>query len=164
MWNTLQSDFSNYTILNRAFGGSTLPDVIRYVDDVITPYQAKQIVIYCGENDLASSDSVTAQIVLDRFIKLFTLIRSKSENVNIVYVSMKPSPSRPKIRTKLMEGNKLIEAFLKTKSKTAFVNVYDLMIDKNGEPMKELFLSDMLHMKPNGYVIWKKAIEPYLIK
>jgi len=54
-WKDVADYFPGYSIINRGFGGSTLVDVIRYADDVIFPYDAKQIVIYCGENDLASS-------------------------------------------------------------------------------------------------------------
>jgi hypothetical protein len=38
------------------------------------------------------------------------------------------------------------------------------MIDAQGQPLPELFREDMLHMKPEGYVIWKNAIEPHLTK
>ena len=60
MWNNIQEDFPGYTILNRGFGGSTLQDVIYYAKDIIFPYRPRQLVIYCGENELASSDTVTA--------------------------------------------------------------------------------------------------------
>src|SRR5690349_15903363 len=71
MWKNIKSDFPEYKIINRGFGGSTLPDVIRYVDDVIYPYKPKQVIVYCGENDLASSDTVSAATVLSRFQELF---------------------------------------------------------------------------------------------
>ncbi len=164
MWSGLQKDFPNHIIINRGFGGSSFPDVIRYADDVIFPYQPRQIVIYCGDNDLASSDSITTKIVFDRFVKLFEMIRKKNEKTNVAFVSIKPSPSRQKLIPKVIEANKMIEAYLKTKNNASFINVYDLMIDAQGQPLKELFREDMLHMKPNGYAIWKKAIEPYLLK
>jgi lysophospholipase L1-like esterase len=94
MWKDVQTYFPNRKILNRAFGGSTLADVIRYRYDVIFPYQPKQIVIYCGENDFASSDTVTVELVMQRFTTLFNYIRAKYKNVPVAYVSMKPSPSR----------------------------------------------------------------------
>jgi hypothetical protein len=62
-WTDVQDYFPTYKIINRGFGGSELTDVIRYANNVIIPYQPKQVVIYCGENDLASSDTVTAQII-----------------------------------------------------------------------------------------------------
>ena len=63
-WTDVQQYFPSHPIINRGFGGSTLVDVIRYADDIIFPYQPKQIVIYCGENDIASSDTVTAAMAL----------------------------------------------------------------------------------------------------
>src|SRR3989337_931862 len=94
MWKDVQTYFPSYTIINRGFGGSSLPDVIRYANDIISPYQPKQIVIYCGENDLAASDTVTAKLVFNRFKQLFTIIRNRYPKVKVTYVSMKPSPSR----------------------------------------------------------------------
>ena len=76
-WKDVQDYFPGYTIINRGFGGSTLLDQIRYANDIIFPYEPKQIVIYCGENDLASSDTVTAEMVVDRFKELYKMIRNK---------------------------------------------------------------------------------------
>jgi len=36
--------------------------MLSYADDIIYPYKPKQVVIYCGENDLAGSDSINAQM------------------------------------------------------------------------------------------------------
>src|SRR5690349_4784090 len=46
-WTDIKEYFPGYPILNRGFGGSTLPDVIRYCYDVILPYRPKQVFIYC---------------------------------------------------------------------------------------------------------------------
>jgi lysophospholipase L1-like esterase len=164
LWQDVQSYFPGRTILNRGFGGSSLPDLIRYEKDVIFRYQPKQIVIYCGENDIAASDTVTAKTVLKRFQQLFTDIRSTLGNVPVVFVSMKPSPSRQKFQPVVVEANKLIRQYLKKDKHASFVNVYDAMLGKDGLPMKELFREDMLHMNSKGYGIWQKILEPYLLK
>ena len=163
-WTDVQSYFPSYPVINRGFGGSSLPDVIRYREDVIFKYKPKQIIIYCGENDLASSDSVTAKMVYNRFVQLFNFIRKKLPNVPVAYISMKPSPSRQLLMGKMREGNALIQNFLKTKKQTVYIDVYKEMIDDEGKPRPELFVEDNLHMNKSGYAIWKKAIEPYLKK
>ncbi|MDQ3846260.1 MAG: G-D-S-L family lipolytic protein, partial [Bacteroidota bacterium] len=89
MWKDVQDYFPGHTIINRAFGGSTLPDVIRYASDIILPYHPRQVVIYCGDNDLASSDTVTAQTVVQRFQQLFSIIRQGLPKASIAYVSIK---------------------------------------------------------------------------
>ena len=162
-WTDVQDYFPGYTIINRGFGGSTLLDEIRYVNDIVFPYQPKQIIIYCGENDLASSDTVTASMVLDRFKQLFQMMRDKSE-APIAYISMKPSPSRRHLFPKMREGNQLIKDFLATQKNTAFIDVHQKMLDLTGEPLPEIFLDDSLHMNAKGYAIWKKEMEPYMQK
>ena len=164
LWKDVQNYFPDRKILNRAFGGSTLADVIRYRYDVIFPYQPKQIVIYCGENDFASSDTVTVELVTQRFITLFNYIRAKYKNVPVAYVSMKPSPSRMHLLEKYKEGNKRIQAYLATRPNTKFVDVYNAMLTATGEPTPDIFLKDNLHMNAKGYAIWKTKLEKVLLK
>lgn len=163
LWPDVQSSFPGYTIINRGFGGSTLPDVIHYADEIIFPYQPKEIVIYCGENDIAASDTITAKTVFTRFEKLFTLIRKKMPKVPVVFVAMKPSPSRARFHLKLVQANLLIKNYLARQRKSAYVDVYKLMME-NGKPNESLYVNDRLHMNAKGYTIWQKAIKPYLIK
>jgi lysophospholipase L1-like esterase len=163
-WTDVQSYFPEYPIINRGFGGSSLPDVIRYANDIIFPYHPKQIVIYCGENDFEAPDSPTVEIVFNRFKQLFQLIRSKLPGENIVYISMKPSPSRAKRMPMQDEANKLIKDFLSTQKNTSFIDVFHKMLDQEGKPLAGIYIEDNLHMNSKGYAIWQKAIEPYLLK
>lgn len=164
MWQKVQNDFPSYTIINRGFGGSTLLDQLRYVNDIVYPYRPKQVVIYCGENDLAASDTVSGEEVARRFTSLFELIRKKFPRAKITYVSMKPSPSRHLLLAKMIRGNELIKKFLASKKRTSYVDVYREMIDDEGKPRTDIFLKDNLHMNESGYAIWKRLIEPHLLK
>lgn len=164
LWKDVQEYFPQHKILNRAFGGSTLVDLTRFRYDVIYPYQPKQIVIYCGENDFASSDTVTVEIVMQRFKTLYNLVRAKYASVPLLYVSMKPSPSRAHLLTKYREANQQIERFLKADRKAAFADVYHPMLKADGNVMDDIFKEDKLHMNAKGYAIWKKVLEKFLIK
>ncbi|MEO6723355.1 MAG: GDSL-type esterase/lipase family protein [Ferruginibacter sp.] len=163
-WTDVQDYFPGYKIINRGFGGSSLPDVIRYADDIIFSYEPKQIVIYCGENDLAVSDTVTSQLVFERFKILFEMIRAKMPSVPIAFVSLKPSPSRERLWPKMIEANSMIKDYLKTKKHTAFIDVYHSMFNKDGSVMKDIFIEDNLHMNKKGYAIWQPIIKQYLVK
>lgn len=163
-WTDVQTYFPGHTIINRGFGGSSLPDVIRYADDIIFPYNPKQVVIYCGENDFAGSDTVTVPTVVNRFKQLFGMIRNKWHNENIVFVSLKPSPSRQKLWPKMEATNTLIRKFLTTQKNTSFVDVYHSMLVDNNHAIPAIFLGDSLHMNAKGYAIWQKMIEPVLVK
>lgn len=164
MWKDVQEYFPGYPILNRAFGGSTLPDLIRYRYEILFPYQPKQVLIYCGENDFAASDTVTVPTVVNRFVTLFTLLRAKYPQVPVGYVSMKPSPSRLHLLEKYVQANAQIKIFLASKSKTSFIDVYGAMLNSDGAPKPEIFLGDKLHMNASGYAIWEKIMQPYLVR
>ena len=163
-WKDVHDYFPGYTIINRGFGGSTLMDVIRYTYDVLLPYQPKQVVIYCGENDLASSSNVQAADVVKRFKTLYGMIRQNLPNAVIHFVSLKPSPSRKHLFSKMQQANKQIKAFLQKEKKAGFIDVFNAMLDATGNPKKEIFLGDELHMNAAGYAIWKKILLPYLMK
>ncbi len=162
LWPDIQSYFPTHTLINRGFGGSTLLDMLRYEEETIFKYKPAQVVIYCGDNDLASSDTVTSTMVAERFQKLFSDIRNRLPNAAVVFVSIKPSPSRWRLKEKMIEANRLLKTFLAKKKETAFVDVWTPMLDKTGKPMEVLFKEDMLHMKAGGYAIWARVMEKYL--
>lgn len=163
IWQDVQTYFPTKPIVNRGFGGSTLLDVIYYSDKVIFPYRPKQIVIYCGENDVASSDTVSSLIVLERFKTLFNLIRNKIPDIPILFVSLKPSPARWTMKDRMIASNTLIKKYLRKQKKTKFLSVWKPMLSANGEPKKEIFLEDKLHMNAKGYAIWQELIAPLLL-
>lgn len=163
-WKDVADYFPGHTIINRGFGGSGLTDVIRYAYDIILPYRPKQVVIYCGENDLASNGSLEPLEVVRRFQTLFGIIRQNLPQANILFVSMKPSPSRKALFPKFVAANNGIRVFLKGQPRAAFVDVWKAMLTPAGDPLPGIFLADNLHMNAGGYRIWQHLIQPYLLK
>lgn len=153
LWTDVKKDFNNDNILNRAFGGATLLDMIRYKDQNLLNYHPSKIVLYCGENDVASSDKVDGKEVFQRFKTLFDIIRKQYPDVPLVYVSIKPCILRWSMKDRMMDANQRISSFLSHKKKTTFVDIWDAMLE-NGEPKKDIFREDNLHMNAKGYAIW----------
>ncbi len=163
-WKNMEDDFPGFKIINRGIGGSSLPDIIHYADEMIFAYRPRQVIIYCGDNDLVASDTVNASVVTLRFQTLFELVRRKMPGVPVVYVSIKPSPARQKLLPEVVLANKAIREFLKTKPRTAFADIYSEMMNSDGTIKSDLFVEDNLHMNAKGYAIWIKTITPYLLK
>jgi len=161
-WQSLQVAFGEYNVINRGIGGAVINDIVFYLNDIVFPYRPRQIVLYVGENDLPDQ-SVTADTVLNRTIKLFNMIRAKLPAVPIVYIAMKPSPVRDKYQQKARDGNLLIKNFLTKEKDAVFVDIFSPML-KDGKSRPELFVEDMLHMNKQGYIIWEKEVKRYLIK
>jgi lysophospholipase L1-like esterase len=163
-WKDVAKYFPDQTIINRGFGGSSLPHMIMYAEDVIFKYNPKQILIYCGENDLTGGPTITADTIFERLKNLHQLIRSKYKKVPIAYISMKPSPSREKYLETMQKGNALIKSFMEQQKRSSYIDVYSSMLDANGKVLTHIFLSDKLHMNAEGYKIWQGVIAPYLVK
>ncbi len=162
-WKDVKAYFPGFPIINRGFGGSSLPDVIYYAEQTILKYKPKQIYIYCGENDLAGNKTVTADTVLKRFKQLFSIIRKNlSKKTEVVFVSIKPSVSRWKLEDKFVEANEKIKKFIESKSHASFVNIHTDMLKADGEVMTDIFIKDNLHMNSKGYAIWQGIIAPTL--
>ena len=161
LWKDIDRYFPGHRIINRGFGGSSLPHVIRYADEIVIPYRPRQVVVYCGENDFMS-DTVTSEIVAGRFEQLFQLLRKEIPRAEIVFVSMKPSPSRQHLMPQIAKANGYIKDFLEKNKRTQYVDIWDAMLDEQGAPRRELFVDDMLHMNAQGYAIWQKALAPHL--
>lgn len=161
-WTDVRRYFPGKPILNRGFGGSELSDVLHYADRVILAYRPRQVVVYAGENDLAVGGKTPAD-VCRLFVQLFTKIRRAQPGVPVAFVSIKPSPSRWKLKPQMDETNRLIAAYLARQRAARFVNVVPVMLDAaTGRPKPAIFKADSLHMNAEGYRLWAEALRPLL--
>jgi len=164
-WKDISNYFPGYPIINRGFGGSSLTDVIYFNKETILKYKPKQIYIYCGENDIAASDTITPAIVFERFKTLYTIIRTHLGNkVPVLYVSIKPSVARWSMEEKFVAANTLIRNYISKQRHAQFLDVHSAMLDTNEMVFKDIFIGDKLHMNAKGYAIWQKIIAPTLVK
>jgi lysophospholipase L1-like esterase len=162
-WPNPQKAFCNHVILDRGIGGAVINDMIYYADDIIFPYHPKQLVIYVGENDAPHKDE-TPEIILNRFKKLYRLLRSKLPDIPIDFISMKPSPIREKYWSKEKKANALIAKYLKKQKHAKYIDIWPLLVTKDGKPRPDLFQKDNLHMNAKGYAKWEKVLRPYLVE
>jgi lysophospholipase L1-like esterase len=159
-WSSLTEDFPGVKVINRGFGGSQLADSVRYVDRIVIPYQPKTVVLYAGDNDL--NGGKTPETVFADFKAFAAKIHAALPQTRIVYIAIKPSPSRWKINDKIVRTNALIAAECARDKRFAFADIYTPMLNAKGEPRPELFVKDMLHMNDAGYGVWKPVVAPLL--
>jgi lysophospholipase L1-like esterase len=159
-WASLAQDFPNAKVVNRGFGGSQLEDSVHYLDRIVIPYRPRTVVLYAGDNDLNAGK--TPETVFADFKEFTKRIHAKLPDTRIVYIAIKPSPSRWKIKDKVVRTNALIAAECVRDKRLAFADIYTPMLNASGEPRPELFVKDMLHMNEAGYAVWKPVVAPLL--
>ena len=159
MWD-LEKSFPDLSIINRGFGGSHLADSIHFADRIVVPYKPRTIVLYAGDNDLAAGKS--PQQVFADFESFVQRLRSELPEVRIIYIAVKPSIQRMKLIDKAREANRLIHDFCKSRKGLVYLDVFTPMLDEEGQPRKELFVEDGLHLNEKGYELWTSLLKPHL--
>jgi len=159
-WKSLESDFPGKRLLNRGFGGSQTDEVHYYAFRILYPYKPKQVVIYVGDNDIAAGKS--SETVYNDLKDLFDDIRYQLPKTKITYISIKPSPSRWHLMDEFTKTNERVKTYLESMGNASYVDVVKPMLMPNGKANPEYFLSDSLHMTPQGYSVWAEALRPHL--
>lgn len=158
LWSSLAADFAYVPVLNRGFGGSTMSDVLHFVNLIVLPYHPRLIVLYAGDNDIEMGRS--ARQLFDDYRAFVAIARHELPATRIAYVAVKPSPSRWAKVAEIREANRLIRDFAARDSLQSFVDVFTPMLGANGHPRPDLFLADSLHMTQKGYDLWRELIGP----
>ena len=158
-WKTVETDcaFGNLKVINRGFGGSQTVDALRYFERVIVPHHPKYLFFYEGDNDInagKSVDSVYQDIAL--FVKKVRLMLPETR---LVLFSVKPSPARLALLDKQRLLNKRLKKLAKRTKNIYFLDTATPMLDAFDKPNPTLFIQDMLHMKPEGYVLWAQKVQ-----
>ena len=159
-WTSLATDFPGQNVINRGFGGSTLPDVNALVSRIVLPYRPHLVVLYAGDNDLAAGR--TPGDVLDDYRQFVSLVRSGLPTARIAFVSIKPSPSRWALMGKMRAANQLVRDEIERDSLATYVDTFTPMLRADGRPRPELFGPDSLHMVRAGYAAWRDIIAPVI--
>ena len=159
---TIKEDLSPLTVIPRGFGGSNMNDALYYADRIVLSYKPRAILIYEGDNDIAQG--ISPEVIKDTFLAFTKKIRKELPKCRIYFISIKPSISRWGMWPDMTEANRLIAKECKKNKRLKFIDVGSGMLDDTGEPLKEIFKEDMLHMEREGYLIWKDAVRKVIVK
>lgn len=160
LWQTLAEDFPGLPVVNRGFGGSTLADCVEEMERLVFPLQPRAIVLYAGENDLDQGASAP------RIEELFRAFAERLDDrlglIPLIFISIKPSPSRAWALPQILRANDLVRAALADWPNARFVDVFPLMLDAGGKVRHELFTQDWLHLSRAGYLLWAAQVRACL--
>lgn len=163
IWKDIKTDLAPLPVLNRGFGGSTIPELIHYLNRVVIPHKPKLLVIYGGENDLSGKKYKSAEQMFDSYRLFVSLVQKQLPKTNICFVSMKLSPSRRQHWETVKKGNQMVKAF-STGKRLSYVDINPVLFNANGTVKAELYTKDSLHLNPQGYHAYAKVLKPFLQK
>jgi lysophospholipase L1-like esterase len=158
-WQTAEA-FPDLPVINRGFGGSRVPDVNYFADRIVFKYKPRTVVFYAGDNDLAAGHK--REDVFNGIDTFGTRLREKLPNTHLILLPIKPSPSRWKLWPQAQEINARLKAIAEKVDNVTYVETAEPLLGPDGQPRKELFRSDNLHLNEKGYAIWNKILGPVL--
>lgn len=158
LWPTAQA-FPKSTVINRGFGGAELSDVIYFYEQIIKPYKPNKIFLYAGDNDIWSGKS--PEQVFEDYKQLVNLIKQDLPDTEIIYISIKGSPSRWKKWPSMQATNKLIHDYNQLRNKLGYIDLAQHLIDEKGQ-FRDAFMQDGLHLNALGYKLWSSALMHYV--
>ena len=160
LWDTAKS-FPGLPTINRGFGGSQICDSTHFADVLVVKHQPRMIVFYAGDNDI--------DVRQERRAGARRLPGVRGEGAQVAARRRRSCSSRSSrasrggsCATQMQEANRLIAADCEEDETLEFVDVWPAMLGDDGQPRKELFVDDGLHMNDAGYKVWTELLIPYL--
>jgi lysophospholipase L1-like esterase len=159
-WKTLHEDLPGYTLINRGIDSFQFRDLLHYADRLVTPYAPRLIVLHVGGNDIHNGR--TPAQVLEDFKSFVARVQAKMPGVPIVYSSITPGPGRWDEAPQRREANRLVREYVATQPGLKFVDLWDAMLTKDGQPREDLWVEDRVHPNHAGYRLRVELTRPLL--
>jgi len=163
-WDTLASDMKPLDVINRGFGGSEFSDLDQYANRIVVAYRPRAVVVYEGDNDLATGSPKTPEMVAADFRKFVQIVHGALPETWIYIVAIKPSKLRWNEWPQMKAANKLMQDYATTKERVQYIDIANPMFDANGNLPGDLFKSDGLHPTAKLYAMWTAIIKPILLQ
>jgi lysophospholipase L1-like esterase len=161
-WTNIAQAFPGHKVISRGFDGSHLSDSVAFVDRFVMPYKPRLVLLYAGDNDIASG--MSPEQVLGDFKVFAGRIHAALPNTSIAYLVIKPCPSREGYLDQVKATNRLIREYAAGNDRLLYVDTFKPMLANDGRSRADVYLTDALHLNARGYEIWASILKPILDK
>jgi len=159
-WHSLHEDLPGYRVINRGFGGSTMPDLLQYLGRIVLPYRARMIVVNEGGNDIHAGR--TPEQLLADITTFVTRVRTTQPDVPIILTGLAPSPARWNERDIRLRFNRMLLAYASAEKNIIYLDIFNGFLGADGKPNEALFVEDKLHHSAAGYAVRVRIMRPFL--
>jgi len=162
-WNRqLPDDMAPLDVVGRGFGGSTMADLLDAADRILLPWAPRALVVYEGDNDLASGRPVDG--VWSDFERFLAWATERLPAARLYFLAVKYSPARRAIWPLMRRLNQRLWELEKQQPGRWFVlDTATPLMTREGEPRAECYAEDGLHLSPAGVAVWRSVIRPALL-
>jgi lysophospholipase L1-like esterase len=159
LWDVKKS-FPELPVVNHGFGGSQIADSTHFAARLVTPLKPRLVVFYAGDNDLFFGQK--PERLRDDFRAFAQAVHKDLPKTKIIFLAIKPSPSRWNLIDAQRRANEMIAAVCRADERLLYLDVATPMLGADGKPRPELFVKDGLHLSEAGYRLWAELLKPHL--
>lgn len=150
-----QRRFPGHSAIKLGVSGETTEGLLSRLEHIIKTHPSADLIfLMTGLNNIAMDDFD----FFNPYKKIIQKLSNAYPKARIVVNSILPTLVDFIDNNAIRSSNKTLKK-LADENKTAFIDAYALFIDKNGDPIKEYFSTDGVHLSGEGYKIWSGAIE-----
>jgi lysophospholipase L1-like esterase len=157
-WETALS-FPEFPIINRGFGGASIPEIIHYYDDIIKKHSPSMLVVY---SDIDIENGKLPDEAVNGFKDLVNKVKEDFPKTKILILSVKPALIDmflgKDVRKNKIITNKLLQEYCNEEKNLHFVDISTPMFKPDGSLRSDIFLSDGMHLNPSGYALWDPLV------
>jgi lysophospholipase L1-like esterase len=159
-WTNLTQQMAPLPVLNRAIDGTQTADMLRILESDVLASRPKVIVYYCGSNDVDAGEP--AARIFDRIRQFVVRVATALPGTRVVFVSINRAPEKQDLWNVVDAVNHLVEAYAGETKHLQYVDVNQVLFNRDGTPRGELYLSDQLHFRPAAYEEIARVLKPVL--
>ncbi|WP_205728712.1 family 20 glycosylhydrolase [Flavobacterium sp. GT3P67] len=156
--------FADNRVKNRGISGDISAGVLNRIDEIITRKPAK-VFLLIGVNDLSRSTATDS--IFKNITKIASYLKQESPSTKLYVQSILPvNDVYKKFGSHTSKGEQIrqLNANLKKNAVAyhyTYIDLHTSFCDANGKLIKE-FTNDGLHLKGDGYLLWKHLVYPYV--
>lgn len=163
-WNTLEKDMAPIPVIQHGFGGAKLNDIVYYADRLVNAYQPRAVVVFAGTNDIDPAASKPPEVLLGSYQDFVARVRKDNATLPVFYIGITPSPLRWPVWPIAQNANNLISDWISSDPNLYFIDTSVGLMGGDGQPGKDNYLLDGLHLSDKGYQVWAETIRKRLLQ
>ena len=164
LWSTLERDMQPLPVVQHGFGGAKLADVEFYAEELVNPFAPRAVVVFAGTNDLHPGASKPPEVLLETYRRFVERVRADLPDVPIYFIGITPSPMRWAIWDQAQETNRLVREWSASDPTLFYIETGPSLLGEDGEPDRDNYIFDGLHLSAQGYGIWTEIIRTRLME
>ena len=163
-WN---SAFGKYKAVNTGIGGDKIQNILwRFDHGGVEGLKPKVVVLLAGNNNMFFTPETGVEPVAKAIKVSVSRIKEEFPDAHVIVVKIFPA-GEPTARfyKDIMKTNEAIDKLNLGQSESVSVlDIWNEMVNSNGEVKQELFKPDKIHLSLKGYELYASKLKPIILK